>query len=152
MPTNPRPDAVLLPRDVWDSLAAAAHEAAPREFVAVLFGARRGGALQVAHAAPLPNAAAGDDRFDVDAAAFVAREHEGHVAGHDWIGFVHSHPRGPATLSAADRASLWRGCAQLLLAPDARGRLTVSAFWLEGADVHGLRVLVGEGPAHEAAP
>lgn len=109
---------------------------APREFVALLAGpanrvdtpatrvdapadrveapATRE-ALVVDHVLPIANATTERDRFEVDAAAFAAAEAALRDQGRSWLGFVHSHPIGRATLSAIDRQRLWPHCLQLVL-------------------------------------
>jgi proteasome lid subunit RPN8/RPN11 len=115
---------------------------APREFVGLLGGTRlagtsAGGRWRVGHVVPLPNVAAGDGSFAVDAFAFLVAEAQLRQQGLDWLGFVHSHPGSPATPSAQDRRQLWRGCVQLIVG-ERLGEIELRAFWLADATVQEL--------------
>lgn len=125
----PHESHVSLSPELAHRLRRLAVAAAPREFVALLAGpanrvdapairvdapATRG-ALVVDHVLPIANATTERDRFEVDAAAFAAAEAALRDQGRSWLGFVHSHPVGRATLSAIDRQQLWPHCLQLVL-------------------------------------
>lgn len=141
------PREVHLPLLLERALRAAALARAPREFVALLGGAGdqhsepngepNGDAARrctIAAWCELANAATADDRFTVTAASFAAAEATLRAAGHRWLGFLHSHPRGAARLSPIDRTSLWRDCLQLVLGlgDAAADEPTLRGFWLHG--------------------
>jgi desampylase len=110
--------AVELPPALAQHLRRWATAAAPRECIAALGGQPPGDTWRVATFWPLPNTAPGHDRFEVAPAAFAAAVAGLAAAGNQWLGFVHSHPNGRAEPSATDRAELWRGCLQLIVASD----------------------------------
>jgi len=124
---------------------------APREFVGLLGGTRlsgtglagtsTGGRWHVGHMAPLPNVAAGNSTFAVDAFAFLAAEANLRRRGLDWLGFVHSHPGSPASPSAQDRRQLWRGCVQLIVG-ERLGEIELRAFWFAHDTVQELGCVI----------
>jgi proteasome lid subunit RPN8/RPN11 len=141
------PDSVELPTHVLAQLLAKARSAAPREFVGLLAG--HGGdavnrRLVVRALHELRNVAADDDAYEVPAAAFAAAEARARGDGHTFLGFVHSHPRGPARPSAHDRASWWQHCVQLIVDGEApaAGASALRAYWLDAATLHELPLLV----------
>lgn len=144
------PDAVELSPKLVASLLARARAAAPREFVGLLAGVRTGTARRsevVRALYELPNVASGDDAYEVPAAAFAAAEARARGDGHTFLGFVHSHPRGPAQPSARDLAAWWPHCVQLLLDGSAlaRGQAALRVFWHDAATLHELPLRVGTG-------
>lgn len=124
--------------------------AAPQEFVALLAGPTRRdgpevrGALVVDHSLPIANAAPALDRFEIEATAFAAAEAALRDQGRRWLGFVHSHPVGRATLSARDRQWLWSHCLQLVigLAANPAQDAWLRAFRGDGTDWHELPIEV----------
>lgn len=112
-----------------------AAQAAPREFIGVLAGHRDGDDLYVAACRVLPNTAADDAHFEVPAPAFAQQEAALRAQGLAWLGFVHSHPTGPPTLSPRDRAQLWRDCLQLLVVGDDVRAFTGTAAGFRELDV-----------------
>ncbi len=141
------PDSVELPTHVVAQMLAAARAAAPREFVGLLAGHGTGttsGIAVVLAMQELPNVANDDGSYDVPAAAFAAAEARARGDGHTFLGFVHSHPRGPARPSAHDRAAWWRHCVQLLVDGSAlaRGESALRAYWRDAATLHELPLRV----------
>lgn len=157
-PTLPAvlPDSVELPTKLVAMLLAKVRAAAPREFVGLLAGrsgdtaSRR---LSVRALYELPNVAAGDDAYDVPAAAFASAEARARDDGHTFLGFVHSHPRGPAQPSAHDLAAWWPHCVQLLVDGSAlaRGPAALRVFWHDAATLHELPLVVGTGDVPQTA-
>lgn len=142
-----------MPMPLVASLLARARAAAPREFVGLLAGHRadttsRSAVVLSLH--ELPNVATDDDAYAVPAAAFADAEARARDAGHTFLGFVHSHPRGPAQPSAHDRAAWWRHCVQLLVDGSqlTRGHAALRAYWRDAATLHELplRVTATSGP------
>lgn len=126
--------------------------AAPREFVALLAGPATPGAVVVDHVLPVANCATELDRFEVAAGVFAAAEATLRAQRRCWLGFVHSHPAGGATLSAIDRQRLWPHCLQLvvgLAATSAHGAW-LRAFRGDGLAWHELPVDI-QAPTRAAA-
>lgn len=146
----------LLPR-----LRRLAVAAAPREFVALLAGpattqdgSATRGALVVDHVLPIANATTEPDRFEVAATTFAAAEAALRDQGRRWLGFVHSHPGGRASLSARDRRQLWPHCLQLVLglaATQAQGAW-LRAFRGDGTAWHELPIQVASRTAAVQVP
>lgn len=132
------PEAIVLAVEARTAIAEAAAAAWPHEFVGLLAGHSTPAGWFVDRVAPLPDAARGADRFLVQPAAFAAAEAELRAQRRTWLGFVHSHPRGDASPSLADRGHLWRDCLQLIVAGDGRGPGALRAFWLSGDRVEPL--------------
>jgi len=120
-----------LPEAAQRSISAAARAASPREMIGLLAGARSDGDLCVRRFAELPNRAIAQHRFVVEPAEFAAREARLRAAGLAFLGFVHSHPCGTATISDIDRRQLWPHCLQLVVGLDRQLRTTMAAFWLD---------------------
>lgn len=76
-------------------ILAHAQAAAPDECCGLVIAAADGELYQ-----PLTNNATEPDTFDIDPADWIAAEEQGEI-----MAVVHSHPTGPAVLSAADRAA-----------------------------------------------
>jgi proteasome lid subunit RPN8/RPN11 len=127
MLANMPPPSVILGSEVHAAVVAATHEAGARELAGLLAGHREPGGCVVTAFVPLVNTAAADDHFAVDPIEFARAEAALRARGRDWLGFVHSHPRGTAAPSRTDHAELWRGCVQMIVASG-----TFAAFWLEG--------------------
>ena len=134
------PSSVALRPSALAELRAATARAAPAEMVRLLAGHPDGTAVQIVGTWELPGAVCARDHFQVDAAVFARAEAAIRAAGLQWLGFAHSHPHGPAHLSAVDRAALWPDCVQLLVAGDGRDEGTIRAFWLHGGTAQALPV------------
>lgn len=141
-----RPAQVRLATSAWQPIAASTAAAWPREMAALLGGRREGEAVVVEAIVAL--AGAGEALgFAVDPLRFLAAEARLHAAGWAWLGFVHSHPGGVAAPSAHDRATLWRGCIQLVVGGVDPTRLHVGAYWLDESVPHPLPLAGGAGAA-----
>ena len=123
------------------ALERAAAEAAPREMVGLLAGA--GDAFAVERFVPVAGATCTEDHFTMPPAVFAAAEAACRARGERWLGFAHSHPLGPAALSATDRASLWRDCLQLVVVPG-EGTTQIGAYWLTEDRVDTLAIVRAE--------
>ena len=109
-------DDVVWTGDVRDRLLRAAAAAAPRECVVVLGGTRAGSRASVTDLVPVANAAFGGDSFAVAPEAFARAEDTLRGRGLTFLGFAHSHLEGAPSPSLRDRAELWTGCLQLIVA------------------------------------
>jgi hypothetical protein len=137
-----RPTRVVLAGEVHAALLALGRGGSGPEPVALLGGRRCGDETHVVRCAPLPNLRIDADSFAVSAAAFAAGEAGLRADGLDWLGFAHAHRGGCAAPSAADHASLWRGCVQVVVGADG-----VRAFWFAGDTCLPLPLQVAEVPA-----
>lgn len=124
-----------VPRAILDDVYAHAREAAPREACGILAGRAEAGARVVARAFRVRNAHPRPESeylLDPEEQLKVTLLVEDEL-GLDVVGYYHSHPAGPARLSATDEArATWPGASYLLvhLRPQ-EGHL--SARWSEGA-------------------
>ncbi|MBX3464853.1 MAG: Mov34/MPN/PAD-1 family protein [Planctomycetes bacterium] len=141
-----RPARVRLAASAWQPIAANTAAAWPREMVAVL-GGRREGEAAVVEAIVALTGAGGTRGFAADPVRFLAAEASLRAAGWAWLGFVHSHPGGTAAPSALDRATLWRGCIQLVVGGVDPTRLQVGAYWLDESVPHPLPLAGAAGAA-----
>ena len=107
---------VVWTKDVRDRLLDAAEAAAPRECAVVLGGTRAGSQTSVTDLVPVANFAFDGDSFVVAPEAFARAEHTLRGRGLTFLGFAHSHPEGAPAPSLRDRAELWTGCLQLIVA------------------------------------
>lgn len=124
-----------LARSARAALLRRARAARPREACGVLIG-RAGPEGTVVEAAP--EAANLADRpcvgFDLSPADWVAAEDRARGAGQAVVGFWHSHPRGPAVPSAADRTGAQPGYSCLIVGVPPRGGAELRSWRLvEGA-------------------
>ncbi len=110
------PVLVTLPGDVVGAIRAHAREALPDECCGFLLGHAPGDVRASARAAN--RAADSRSRFALDPAEVLAAHRSAARAGRDVVGFYHSHPRGPATPSAHDRALAWPGHVYVIAAGD----------------------------------
>ena len=139
-----RPRQLRLGSRTQASMLAVAKAHAPRETGGLLFGAHIGAQFCVQGIAVLDNRDPEPERrfaFDPVQVWRAVAAHE--RAGRILLGFWHSHPEGPATLSALDRRHGWRRLAHAIVDLSATGGTSgsVLAYWLE-ADAEPLEILV----------
>ena len=101
---------------VRESLLAWAREQAPREACGLLFGDRLEGRVQLRRAERIENQHPSPERAFLLAPEALLT----HGCDPELVAVWHSHPRGPAELSAADRAgaSAWPRLLQVLVVED----------------------------------
>ena len=134
---------VVLSDGARKALERAAAQRAPLEMVGLLAGA--GDALAVERFVPVAGATCTEDRFTMPASVFAEAEAACRARGERWLGFAHSHPNGSTALSAADRASLWRDCLQLVVVPGpGDGTTKIRAFWLTKDRIDTLTIVRAE--------
>lgn len=109
-------DDVVWTEDVRERLLHAAAAAAPRECAVVLGGTRAGSRASVTDLIPVTNAAFDSDSFAVAPEDFARAESTLRGRGRTFLGFAHSHLEGAPSPSLRDRAELWTGCLQLIIA------------------------------------
>lgn len=111
-----------LPSKTLTALRHQALSAAPNECCGLLFGSES----TVSRHVPLKNVSPTPQiRFFAEPGALLRALQDADGRGDVWLAVYHSHPRGPAQLSAHDLGSAPQGVVQVLLTPD-----TVKAFWV----------------------
>lgn len=107
-----------IPRDLLADVYAHAREGAPHEVCGMLAGRAEAGAHVVAHAFRVRNAhprPVGEYALDSQEQLRLTLQVEDEL-GLEIVGFYHSHPAGPARLSATDAArASWPGASYLLV-------------------------------------
>jgi proteasome lid subunit RPN8/RPN11 len=75
------------------------------------------------------------NRYNIGPSELVRIQREALLAGHDIVGFYHSHPDHPAQWSATDLSEAhWTGCSYVITSIE-KGRAVVSnSFLLEGLE------------------
>ena len=107
-----------IPRVVLDGIYAHAREGRPREVCGLLAGRTSPGARDVVHALRVRNAHPHPTHeYTLDPEEHLrATLHVEDVLGLEIVGFYHTHPTGPARLSATDAArASWPGASYLLI-------------------------------------
>lgn len=129
---TPNPNRLQLSAESRLQLIAWARAAAPDEACGLLLGRRRGERVEVEHVRLARNVAADAHRaFEVHPEDHLAFSLEVERQGLDVVGAWHSHPRGPATLSAADLAAAAPGWAQVVVALAASDTPELRAWLVE---------------------
>jgi len=118
-PPRPSSPAMLrIPRAVLDAVYAHARSGAPQEVCGILAGVREADTHVVRRAYPVRNVhprPVGEYQLDPQEQLRVTLEVEDDL-GMEVLGFYHSHPAGPARLSATDAArASWPGASYLLV-------------------------------------
>lgn len=108
---------LVLSRALRAELVQLARLAEPREACGVLLGRREEDRVVLlgVRAARNLRVADGTMRFELDPGALVAITDEAGALGLEVVGVFHSHPRGPAVPSEADRAAAWEGWSYLIV-------------------------------------
>lgn len=105
-----------VPPELCARLTDLAHAALPAEACGLLLG--HAGCVEALLA--VRNVAASPvDAFELDPGDVVAAEQQARAHGLEIVGVWHSHPRGEAEPSEADRRGVWSGWEQLIVAPRA---------------------------------
>ncbi len=128
------PSACTVAPAVRAALVAASRREAPREACGLLFGRQEDGRLHVLEGTVERNLASGDDAFEIDPGGLL-RASLGETEDRRWLGVWHSHPSGPATLSAADLRGAWDGHLQLVV-----GERELRLWRVEGGYARELRI------------
>ncbi|MFC7229092.1 M67 family metallopeptidase [Salinirubellus salinus] len=108
---------LVFERSAWEAVVTHAREGAPEEVCGVLAGTREGDRGRVTETRRVPNVAATpESRYELDPAEQVRAMDALEDAGHEVLGFYHSHPRGPARPSGVDEAqATWVGYAYCIV-------------------------------------
>jgi proteasome lid subunit RPN8/RPN11 len=75
------------------------------------------------------------NRYQIDPAELVRIQREAVLAGHQIVGFYHSHPDCPAQASSTDLAEAhWTGCSYVITSVEAGKAVLTNSYWLRGAE------------------
>ena len=76
-----------------------------------------------------------ENRYHISPAELVRIQREAALAGHDIVGFYHSHPDHPARWSATDLAEAhWTGCSYVITSVEHGHAVLTHAFLLQGQE------------------
>jgi proteasome lid subunit RPN8/RPN11 len=92
---------------IVEAIRAHAQRMHPAEACGLLVGRADGGGRRAIAYVPVTNLDAASGAFRIDPFAWVAHEAEARALGTTIVGVAHSHPRGVAELSHADRQGAW---------------------------------------------
>ncbi len=125
---------IRLPGALREALLAHCLAELPNEGCGLLLGRREGELATVFEAWPASNARAAADRYLIEPEAVLAADRAARGRGGLLLGAWHSHPGGPATPSATDRAEAWPDWCYLIAALDRPGEPELRAWRLLGED------------------
>jgi proteasome lid subunit RPN8/RPN11 len=106
-----------IPQALYDQLRAHGEETYPHECCGILLGTADGDTIQVAALMRAGNTRtdSAHNRYHIAPTELIAAQREGRKAGHDIVGFYHSHPDHPAQWSTTDFAEAhWFGCGYVI--------------------------------------
>jgi proteasome lid subunit RPN8/RPN11 len=117
-----------LPREQRALLEAWSRDAYPHEACGVLVGERAGDDVHVRRVVRGRNLEERrpETRFELDPVTLVTAAAEARARDQDVVGIWHSHPGGPACLSAEDRRGVWPGWSQVVVGVQRDGTTAVS--------------------------
>ena len=140
-----RPAGLAICSTIWDELLRHVDACLPEEACGFLGGAD----AMVRLVLPVENADHSRTRFRMDPRAQLEGMARLDEPGVSMLGIYHSHPGGPAGLSATDLAEAAYPEAALVVVSPTAGGWTAHAFLLEGADPREIpfRIVEGHGDA-----
>jgi proteasome lid subunit RPN8/RPN11/phage shock protein PspC (stress-responsive transcriptional regulator) len=124
---------LILPTALRRQVVAHAREVEPEECCGILLGHLEGDgeAARVEEVVATRNAARDRRRrYVVPPSDVVAAERRVREEGRSVVGYYHSHPADPATPSARDRKTAWRGVRYLIVSLAREGRPELRSFLL----------------------
>jgi proteasome lid subunit RPN8/RPN11 len=130
--------ALKIPKMLLDQLRRHGEETYPYECCGVLLGEfDNAGGKAVRAVAPCGNARTDSprNRYQIGSADLVRIHSEAELAGHEIVGFYHSHPDHPAQWSATDLAQAhWTGCSYVISSVEKGRAVQTNSFLLLGQD------------------
>jgi proteasome lid subunit RPN8/RPN11 len=76
-----------------------------------------------------------ENRYHISPSELVRVQREAALAGHDIVGFYHSHPDHPARWSATDLAEAhWTGCSYVITSVEGGHAILTNSFLLQGLE------------------
>lgn len=127
-------------------------EAYPHECCGVLLGQRDAEQRVVARAVRCRNAHPNPaTRYSIDPAELIAIQRSARESHFQIVGFYHSHPDHPPSVSATDLAEAdWTGCSYIIVSVENRQVTAVRSFALTVGE--GGRTLIEEALVNAAVP
>jgi proteasome lid subunit RPN8/RPN11 len=122
---------LVVSRSAYDAMLDHARADAPREACGVLVGREDGETVVVDTVRRVPNVAdAPRVTYELDPEGTVAVFDEAAATGREVVGFYHSHPAGPASMSETDHAQAsWPGYVYVLASLAARPPILDAWRW-----------------------
>jgi proteasome lid subunit RPN8/RPN11 len=128
--------ALRISRDRLDQLRKHGEETYPYECCGVLVGEFDDAGGKTAEAVVKCGNTRTDspaNRYQISPVELVRIQREAQLAGHDIVGFYHSHPDHPALWSATDLAEAhWTGCSYVITSVEHGHAVLTQAFLLQG--------------------
>ncbi len=125
-------------KEVFEQLRQHGEETYPHECCGVLVGEfDEGDDRTVENAVKCGNTRTDspEDRYHISPTELVRIQREAALAGHDIVGFYHSHPDCPAVASSTDLAEAhWTGCSYVITSVDNRKAVVTNSFLLRGEE------------------
>jgi len=130
--------ALMISSSLYDQLRQHGEESYPHECCGVLQGEfDEVGGKAVKAVVPCGNTRTDSpaNRYRISPSELLRIQREALLAGHDIVGFYHSHPDHPAQWSANDLAEAhWTGCSYVITSVESGHATLTNAFLLEGAE------------------
>lgn len=122
---------LVLSRSAYDAILDHARADAPREACGALVGREDGETVVADTVRRVPNVAAAPRiRYELDPESVLSVFDEAEATDRDVVGFYHSHPAGPASMSDTDRAQAsWPGYVYVLASLAARPPILDAWTW-----------------------
>ena len=145
---------LLIPQSAYNEIRRHGEQTYPHECCGVLLGSSEGDRREVRATVRCGNTRtdAAHNRYHIDPRDLVRIQREARQAGHDIVGFYHSHPDHPARWSTTDLAEAhWIGCSYVITSVERGHAAATNSFALAGSgeeDKHfvdePVEVLAGE--------
>jgi proteasome lid subunit RPN8/RPN11 len=130
--------AITIPRALYDQLRQHGEATYPHECCGVLLGEfdeAGGKAVRAVVQCGNTRTDSPANRYQISPVELVRIQREAMLAGHDIVGFYHSHPDHPARWSSTDLAEAhWTGCSYVITSVENRHAVLTNAFLLEGVE------------------
>ena len=130
--------ALIISNSLYDQLRQHGEESYPHECCGVLLGEFDevgGKAVKAVVQCGNTRTDSPANRYQISPSELLRIQREARLAGHDIVGFYHSHPDHPARWSATDLAEAhWTGCSYVITSVESGHATLTNAFLLEGAE------------------
>lgn len=130
--------ALKIPQTLFNQLRQHGEETYPHECCGVLVGEiDETGSRTVRRVVQCGNAqtASPQSRYQISPSELIRVQHEARLAGHDIVGFYHSHPDCPARWSSTDLAeAYWTGCSYVITRIEHGKAADTNSYLLLGAE------------------
>jgi proteasome lid subunit RPN8/RPN11 len=130
--------ALRITRDLFEQLRQHGEETYPHECCGILVGDfDEAGGKSVTTAVKCGNTRSDSprNRYQISPVELLRTQREALLAGHDIVGFYHSHPDHPAQWSATDLAEAhWTNCSYVITSIEKGRAVLTHAFLLQGQE------------------